>query len=791
MCCQVFTIQIWVGLKKVVRLVLVCIFSFFGTGKSYGQMKSNLDSLIIASQSVDESARFGLFRTIANNYLDINVDSSLVYNRRAVALSKKLHLEKEEGESYFGLANAYNRGGLVDSALFYYDKAMALAKKTKNERVENRIRANRAALYFTQGKIDEALESYTQLLQILKLQKNDGLRAQILVNVGHIYKIKGEYNKALSIYFEVLNSNHELRMPLDQSRDQIEFSVLQNIGAVYSLTADTTKALEYFRKAYRVGKTNGYVTLLSFTASSIGIIHRQKKNYDSALFYFKEALALRDQSNTSLQNYATLCDISWVLFMMNRYKESEQYLAKAYDLTRKVNNSLAYAYTYLTDGELSFRKEDFANAVRKLQLSLQLAKENKLAAVANKAEEYLEKTYAAMGNYKQAYEFQKRYAAYQDSLLGNEKIRAITRLESKYAIEKQRKENEILTLESKLQKQEIKYRATERSIIIVCCFILFIASTLLLIGMLKIKGLNKKLHQQNHFIERQNEDIAKQNIELILQKEEIKSQKDALETKNIELATSREKISRNNTLLEEVVRVRTLELSRSNEQLQEQFHQLEQFSFITAHTLRGPVARILGLGNILSLSKPEENSQIIDKLISTTHDLDSIVHEIGQIVLVNEQTQQEIETIELLPFVEKVKASFLEELKTIGGNFTIRVDAPLAKSNPNYLNNILTNLISNSIKFRSPVIPLNIHLSIQADKGILTWTVKDNGVGFDSEKYSTKLFEPYQRFHHYLGGKGLGLYLAKSFVKNLRGTIELSSKEGEGTIVTFSLPYSF
>ncbi len=788
--CPILSIKNWMVIEKVLYIVFVCYVFFFGTIISVGQVKPNLDSLKVVAQHADDSTRLRLFRTIADNYLEVSADSSLAYNRKAIALSRTLFLEKEEGDTYFGLANSYNRVGMADSALEYYIKAMSLARKTKNAKLEIKVRANRAALLYTQGKLDSALQNYTQLLNILKQKKDDGLSAQMLINVGHIYKMKGDYSKALSIYFEVLNAIRGHEIPLDRSRDQMEFSALQNIGAVYSLTADTAKALGYFRKARVLGREKGYIALLSYTSSSIGIIYRQKKNYDSALFYFKEALALREQSNTALQNSATLCDISWVLFMMKKYKESEQYLAKAYALAKKVNNSLAYAYTYLTDGELSFRKEDFAKAVQKLQLSLQLAKENKLTAVAAKSEEYLEKTYAAMGNYKKAYEFQKRYTATQDSLLGNEKIRAITRLESKHALEKQRKENEILALESKLQKRELDYRATERSVIIGCCAILFISIVGLLFSTHRFKALNKTLHHQNQFIEKQKEEMEGQNKVLIIQQKEIKLKNEVLETQNIELAASREKISRYNILLEEAVQARTAELARSNEQLQEQFHQLEQFSFMTAHTLRGPVARILGLGKIFDRSKPEENLQILDKLISTTQDLDLVVHDIGEVLMASEETKQEKETIELTPFIENIKASFLNEIQKIGGSFTTHVHVPIIKTVPSFLSSILTNLISNSIKYRSPFIPLNIELRIQLESGRLIWTLQDNGIGFDSEKYKTKIFEPYQRFHTHLEGKGLGLYLVKSDVKKLGGTIQLTSKDGAGATVKFSLPYS-
>ncbi|MCE2994868.1 MAG: ATP-binding protein [Flammeovirgaceae bacterium] len=363
----------------------------------------------------------------------------------------------------------------------------------------------------------------------------------------------------------------------------------------------------------------------------------------------------------------------------------------------------------------------------------------------------------------------KRHVASQDSLLSDEKIRAIAKLESKYLLEKQKKENELLAVESKLQKREIDSKKIERNGIIALSAIL--AITVLIVGAAtrRLSVTNRILLQRNLLIEEQKEEIVGQNEELLMQQEEIKSQRDTLETQNRELAQSRRQISQHNLELEAAVSARTLELASSNDVLKTQFHQLEQFSFITAHNLRGPVARILGLANIFDRSKPEDNVEILDKLIATTKDLDSIIHDIGEILLASEGPKQKQEAIELLPFIEKIISSFSNEMQSIGGSFIIQIDALVIKTVPNYLSSILTNLISNSIKYCSPTVPLQIELSVMAEADRFNWIVRDNGLGFDFEKYATKVFEPFQRFHTQPEGKGLGLYLVKAHIKNLGG----------------------
>ena len=64
---------------------------------------------------------------------------------------------------------------------------------------------------------------------------------------------------------------------------------------------------------------------------------------------------------------------------------------------------------------------------------------------------------------------------------------------------------------------------------------------------------------------------------------------------------------------------------------------------------------------------------------------------------------------------------------------------------------------------------------------------KDNGIGIDLERNKDKVFGLYQRFHDYPDSKGLGLYLVKSQVETMGGTISVESKVNVGT--TFTLTF--
>jgi signal transduction histidine kinase len=138
--------------------------------------------------------------------------------------------------------------------------------------------------------------------------------------------------------------------------------------------------------------------------------------------------------------------------------------------------------------------------------------------------------------------------------------------------------------------------------------------------------------------------------------------------------------------------------------------------------------------------------------------------------------------------LDSVKDSLAHEL--IGGYCSIETKFEVEEIpfNKSYLESVLINLVSNAIKYKSPERLLRIILQTsvnQNDEVVLT--VQDNGLGIDLKRHQENLFGLYQKFHSNSDGTGLGLYMVKSQIMALGGTIEVQSEVGKGTtfIITF------
>jgi signal transduction histidine kinase len=66
----------------------------------------------------------------------------------------------------------------------------------------------------------------------------------------------------------------------------------------------------------------------------------------------------------------------------------------------------------------------------------------------------------------------------------------------------------------------------------------------------------------------------------------------------------------------------------------------------------------------------------------------------------------------------------------------------------------------------------------------------DNGLGIDLNKFKSKIFDPYQRFHLHTEGKGIGFHIVKSYIKALLGEIEVKIEPNAGTTFIIKFPFN-
>jgi signal transduction histidine kinase len=300
----------------------------------------------------------------------------------------------------------------------------------------------------------------------------------------------------------------------------------------------------------------------------------------------------------------------------------------------------------------------------------------------------------------------------------------------------------------------------------------------------------RELLVQNEEIAAQNEEISARNDQLLLQQEEIEAQRNELRRQNDQLHNAQKVIERQNEqirerhddLAREVAR-QTADIRRTNLELIEHNSRLEQFAYMISHNLRAPLARFVGLSSILKHSRSsEEGSTITNMMVTAAHELDHVIKDLGIILDVRKAGAQLVTEIDLPEMIQKIQYSLSADIKETNAKiYTDFGNATTLSTIPQYLESILSNLISNAIKYRHPERTPEITFMVIDQGEWICLKLSDNGIGIDLERSGDKLFSLYQRFHFHVEGKGLGLYLVKTQVEALGGRIEVQSRPDEGS----------
>jgi ligand-binding sensor domain-containing protein/anti-sigma regulatory factor (Ser/Thr protein kinase) len=288
----------------------------------------------------------------------------------------------------------------------------------------------------------------------------------------------------------------------------------------------------------------------------------------------------------------------------------------------------------------------------------------------------------------------------------------------------------------------------------------------------------KELQKINLALRKSEEEIIEKNRKLTAQSDELAAQNEELLQSQEEVSAQRDLVARQNENLE-------LEVSKRTNDLVEYNQQLEQFAFIAAHNLRAPVARILGLGQLLGMPEntPEQKDEIYPRLVHTAQELDGVVKDLNTILDFRKNSESHLILVDLATEISKIRGTLEREIANTHAVITTdfaQVDR--IRTVKPYLESILYNLISNAIKYRNPERVPTIHIKTEKSEDETCLTVSDNGLGIDVAAHRDKLFTLYSRFHIHLEGKGLGLYLVKTQITALGGRIEIESEVNKGSI---------
>lgn len=276
-----------------------------------------------------------------------------------------------------------------------------------------------------------------------------------------------------------------------------------------------------------------------------------------------------------------------------------------------------------------------------------------------------------------------------------------------------------------------------------------------------------------------------------------------------ELLSSREELRSLNEDLEGAVAIRTVDLQRANDEIQ-------RFAYIVSHDLRSPLVNVMGFTAELEAtieplrsfvdSVAKEKAELVTEDVRLAVDED-LAESVGFIRTSTQKMDRLINAIlrlsregrrniapEALPLdnlVGGVVDGLRHRIDELGVTVTVQPDLPTIITDRLAIEQILSNLVENAVKYLKPGRPGEVTIGATTHVGRILITVADNGRGVEKRDHD-RIFDLFRRSGEQdQPGEGIGLAHVRALAYRLGGTISVESELDKGATFTINLPAVF
>lgn len=231
------------------------------------------------------------------------------------------------------------------------------------------------------------------------------------------------------------------------------------------------------------------------------------------------------------------------------------------------------------------------------------------------------------------------------------------------------------------------------------------------------------------------------------------------------------------------------ERKRHAEALERSNRELQRFALLASHDLQAPMRSIASFVQLLQSNYAEKlDSRAVDWIGRTQQSIKDLQALIADLL---EYSRFDIESrpfqrVALREIFEHALLLLDVSVHESGAEVTCG-DLPVVMGDRSQLMQLLQNLISNALKYRSADAP-QVHVSAARTGDKWTVAVRDNGMGI-APKHHQRIFEMFQRLHHpqEYSGTGIGLAVCRRVVERHGGRIWVESDPGHGSVFYFTL----
>lgn len=606
--------------------------------------------------------------------------------------------------------------------------------------------------YSRLGNCYENLNEYhnaqNYYLESLNLANSSGDSNEISTaynNLGNVYAVRGDYEKALDYYLKSLTIE-------ENRKDSSGLAVMyNNIGIVYHDWKQLDKALEYYNRGFEYERLLNNKHGMASSLNNIAIVYNERNKLDTALALYRRSLQLELKTGNKFGIAVSMGNIGEFMTEAGNYDEAMNYLSQALSIYEEIENPSGIALTYQQIGEAYSMQRQYRKAITYYNKSMEIVEKLKIVETINENYRHLAALYGETRNFQLAYLYLQKYNHLKDSIFNQRVSAKMTAIQYDFELERRVNQIEILNKEKNFSDLMLTQQKKRTRLILIIALIAVMALIVITVISIMLIIQSRQKARANRLLQFQTNELIQQGRELLIAKNK----------------------------------------AQESDRLKTVF--LENMS----HEIKTPMNGIIGFSDLLlneNLSQ-EERKKYLEIIRSNSKQLHLIMSDILEISLID---SGQIKIVRRIVDVNKLlndiytfhRAIALKDSPDVELLYNDGESGTVVKLNTDgqRLRQVLNNLISNAVKFTRKG---SVKFGYRVLEKEIEFYVQDTGIGIAKEDQQF-IFDRFRQVvdarRLKFGGTGLGLAISRNLVRILGGDIRVESKQGEGSIFSFTIP---
>lgn len=365
-----------------------------------------------------DSTTVQLYNDLAWEYRTVDIDSTIVFARKGLALAVKLGYLAGQAEAWNRIGNGQEASGNFEKAKASYLTALQIDKQIGNAYGVGRDYHQVGVVYAKKGEFQTSIEwelkSIKQLTMPPRNQRKMLALASIYNSTGNAYKHLGQYKEAIQYFRKGLSIREQLSDSIGISKS------LNEIALVYEYLKMYQTAVDLHNQSLDISDKISYLPGKATSCQNIGNIYSSLLEFDKALSFYQESLMLKARLTDKVDYQDLVHNIGVLYLRKGNFDKAIEYFNQSLEARQKLGNRIKIAESYYQIALAFYHQNSTEEALAQLKIADSTLKNHENPLLKAMILEQTANAYAAIGDSSKSLQYFLMYSKIADSLSDQE-----------------------------------------------------------------------------------------------------------------------------------------------------------------------------------------------------------------------------------------------------------------------------------------------------------------------------------------------------------------------------------